>query len=100
MRVRRLLPQIAIPQMAIQDQEMDISVTEFKARCLDLIRKVEKSVKTITIRRHGRVVARLEPAGSSTGEGRPWEQLRALGGRVRFKADESVLMDEDFEALN
>jgi antitoxin (DNA-binding transcriptional repressor) of toxin-antitoxin stability system len=76
---------------------MDISVTDFKARCLDLIRKVEKSGKAITIRRRGRVVARLEPAGAD--DGRPWELLRALGGRAHVKAHESVWTDEDFEAL-
>lgn len=37
---------------------MDISVTDFKARCLDLIRKVEKSGKPVTIRRRGKTVAR------------------------------------------
>lgn len=78
---------------------MDISVTEFKARCLDLIRKVEQSGKPITILRRGRVVARLEPARTAGTEGRPWEQLRALGGRAQFKADESVWADKDFDAL-
>jgi prevent-host-death family protein len=78
---------------------MDISVTDFKARCLDLIRKVEEGGKSVTIRRRGRVVARLEPAGSPSGPGKPWEELRALGGRTAVKADESVWMDVDFEAL-
>ncbi len=78
---------------------MDISVTDFKARCLDLIRKVEESGKGITIRRHGRVVARLEPSGAVGEGGRPWEQLRALGGRAHVKAHESVWADKDFEAL-
>jgi len=86
--------------MVIYHLKMDISVTDFKARCLDLIRKVEKSGKGITIRRRGQVVARLEPAqGASGDDGRPWEQLRALGGHAHFKAHESVLTDEDFEAL-
>lgn len=78
---------------------MDISVTDFKARCLDLIRKVEESGKAITIRRRGQVVARLEPASAAEGDGKPWEKLRALGGRARVKARESVWTDEDFEAL-
>ena len=55
---------------------MDISVTDFKAQCLDLIRKVEESGKAITIRRHGQIVARLEPACGPSGEGKPWEELR------------------------
>jgi antitoxin (DNA-binding transcriptional repressor) of toxin-antitoxin stability system len=78
---------------------MDISVTDFKARCLDLIRKVEESGKAITIRRRGKVVARLEPAGAAGDGGKPWEQLRALGGHADVKAHESVWADKDFEAL-
>ena len=78
---------------------MDISVTDFKAHCLDLIRKVEDSGKAITIRRRGKVVARLEPASSAFGEGKPWEELRALGGHAQLKPGESVVADEDFEAL-
>ena len=85
--------------MVIYDPKMDISVTEFKAHCLDLIRQVEDSGKAITIRRRGKVVARLEPATSGSGQGNPWEELRALGGRTEVKADESVWVAEDFEAL-
>ena len=84
--------------MVIYDEKMDISVTEFKAHCLDLIRQVEDNGKAITIRRHGKVVARLEPAGGGSGKGKPWEELRALGGCSQVKAHESVLTDEDFEA--
>jgi antitoxin (DNA-binding transcriptional repressor) of toxin-antitoxin stability system len=85
--------------MVIYDTEMDISVTNFKAHCLDLIRKVEESGKSITIRRRGQVVARLEPASSGSGQGKPWEELRALGGYTHVKANESVWADEDFESL-
>jgi antitoxin (DNA-binding transcriptional repressor) of toxin-antitoxin stability system len=85
--------------MVIYPLKMDISVTEFKAHCLDLIRQVEDSGKAITIRRRGKVVARLEPAGSGSGQGKPWEQLRALGGKSRVEANESAWADEDFEAL-
>jgi antitoxin (DNA-binding transcriptional repressor) of toxin-antitoxin stability system len=85
--------------MVIYDLKMDISVTEFKARCLDLIRQVEDSGNAITIRRRGKIVARLEPASSGSGLGKPWEQLRALGGSTQVKANESVWADEDFEAL-
>ena len=76
---------------------MDISVTDFKARCLDLIRKVEKSRTTLTIKRRGKPVARLEPAHPVSGE-KPWEQLRALGGLVRAAPGESVLEEKEFEA--
>jgi antitoxin (DNA-binding transcriptional repressor) of toxin-antitoxin stability system len=85
--------------MVIYDLKMDISVTEFKAHCLDLIRQVEESGNAITIRRRGKVVARLEPASSFSGQGKPWEDLRALGGYTEVKANESAWTDEDFEAL-
>ncbi len=85
--------------MTIYDTDMDISVTEFKARCLDLIRKLEKGGETVVIRRRGRVVARLERAGDAAEGDKPWERLRALGGRAHMEADESVWREEDFEAL-
>jgi antitoxin (DNA-binding transcriptional repressor) of toxin-antitoxin stability system len=80
---------------------MDISVTQFKQRCLELVRRVEASGTRVTIKRRGRVVARLEPAtaADSAPVRRPWEQLRALGGELRGTPEESVLRDEDFEAL-
>jgi hypothetical protein len=46
-----------------------------------------------------RVVARLEPASGASGSGKPWEELRALGGHTDVRANESVWMDKDFEAL-
>jgi antitoxin (DNA-binding transcriptional repressor) of toxin-antitoxin stability system len=90
---------LASQKMVIYDLKMDISVTEFKAHCLDLIRQVEDSGKSITIRRRGKVVARLEPASSGSGQSKPWEELRALGGHTNVKANESAWADEDFEAL-
>jgi prevent-host-death family protein len=85
--------------MTIYYAEMDISVTDFKARCLDLIRQVEKDGAPITIKRRGKTVARLEPATALEEGLRPWEQLRALGGEVHAAPDESVLKDEDFGAM-
>jgi len=41
--------------MAIQDHKMDISVTEFKHRCLEIIRRVEESGKPVAITRRGKV---------------------------------------------
>lgn len=77
---------------------MDISVTDFKAHCLDLIRKVEAGA-TVTIKRHGKTVARLEAAGSSDSDQKPWERLRCLGGKISAETAETVLNDKDFEAL-
>ena len=80
---------------------MDISVTEFKHHCLEIIRRVEETEKPVALTRRGKVVVRLIPAGSAAGAGslKPWEQLRALGGRLLAKPGESVLREEDFEAL-
>lgn len=79
---------------------MDISVTEFKQQCLAIIRRIEKTGTTVAITRHGRTVARLEPPLSSSAAStqKPWERLR--GSAVcKFESGESVLKDEDFEAL-
>ena len=87
--------------MAIYNPKMDISVTKFKHRCLEIIRRVEQTGRPVAITRRGRVVARLQPPpATQVGTGlKPWEQLRALGGRLLAAPGESVLRDEDFEAL-
>lgn len=60
---------------------MDISITEFKQRCLEVVRKVESSGKPVAITRRGRVVAQLEPAlpAGSPARGKPWERMRGRG---------------------
>jgi len=80
---------------------MDISVTEFKHRCLEIIRGVEKTGKPVTITRRGRVIARLQPAKAVEGRAnlKPWERLRAMGGKLLAEPGESVLHDKEFEAL-
>lgn len=80
---------------------MDISVSAFRQHCLDIIRRVEKTGQPVTLTRRGKVVARLQPpfAGDAARARRPWEELRALGGRLLAEPGESVLRDGDFEAL-
>ncbi|MBX9811639.1 MAG: type II toxin-antitoxin system Phd/YefM family antitoxin [Burkholderiales bacterium] len=80
---------------------MDISVTEFKQHCLEIIRRVERTGTPVAITRRGKVVAQLRPpaAPPSGKSAKPWERLRALGGRLLAEPGESVLRDEDFEAL-
>ncbi len=93
-------PWVASSKMTIYTSKMDISITEFKHRCLEIVRRVEKTGRPVTIRRHGKAVAQLEPSPSPVTAGmRPWEQLRALGGTLKAEPGESVLRDEDFEAL-
>lgn len=92
--------QLEFPKMAIYNANMDISVTEFKHHCLEIIRRVEKTGKPVAITRRGKVVVRLNPSGAAAhADLKPWMQLRALGGRLLAEPGESVLHDEEFEAL-
>ena len=86
--------------MAIYDSEMVLSVTEFKHRCLEIVRRVERTGKTVTITRRGRAVAQLEPSIRDDRHAQmPWERLRALGGTLLATPGESVVGDDDFEAM-
>ena len=78
---------------------MDISVTTFRAHCLELIRQIEAGGEPITICRRGKAVARLSPPPGPAGQdARPWEQLRGTGSLLA-SPEESVLQPGDFEAL-
>lgn len=77
---------------------MDISITQFRANCLKLIRRVETEGDPVDIKRRGKVVARLSPP--PTAEERrlkPWERLRG-SGQLSTEPGESVLEEHDFEA--
>lgn len=79
---------------------MDISITDFKHRCLEIVRRVEESGEGVSITRHGRVVAQLEPSSlSASGAIEPWKRLQALGGKLAAAPGESVVGDGEFEAL-
>lgn len=41
----------------------DVSISEFKAKCLGLIEQVQKTRQPLRITRHGRPVAEVIPAG-------------------------------------
>ncbi len=86
--------------MAIYNDEMDISVTEFKHHCLEIIREVERTGRPVAITRRGRIVARLAASSdpATPPNTPPWEILRAMGGRLLSGPGESALVDEDFEA--
>lgn len=78
---------------------MDISVTRFRAQCLELIRQVESGGEVVEITRHGKTVARLTPpAGSAETSPRPWERLRGSGVLV-MEPQDSVLDARAFDAL-
>lgn len=77
---------------------MTISVTELKARCLEIIRQVERDGKVVEIARRGEIVARLLPANDAGADAKPWQKLRGTG-ELLATPEESVLDDDDFEAL-
>jgi antitoxin (DNA-binding transcriptional repressor) of toxin-antitoxin stability system len=80
------------------DRDMDISVTRFRASCLELIRRVETGGEPVDIKRRGRVVARLAPPPlAAERPRRPWERLRG-SGELLAEPGESVLDAGDFEA--
>jgi prevent-host-death family protein len=78
---------------------MDISVTRFRALCLELIRQVEKGGDGVEITRHGKTVARLiPPAGSTSSAQKPWEALRG-SGVLSMEPEDSMLAPQAFTAL-
>lgn len=77
---------------------MDISVTEFRASCLELIRRVETVGEPVDIKRRGKVVARLtRPPAPGKATPRAWEALRG-SGELKADPEESVLDEREFEA--
>jgi prevent-host-death family protein len=75
---------------------MKVTATEFKAKCLALIDRVQSKGEVITITKHGRVVAKLV-SERDTGD-RPWLALR--GSVVRYDDPLMPAVDaEDIEAF-
>ena len=77
---------------------MDISVTKFRARCLELIRRAEGGGEPVDIKRRGKVVARLTPA-PKPGAAAPkaWEVLRG-SGELNAEPEASVIDEAEFQA--
>jgi len=74
-----------------------ISVSKFKAHCLDMIRQVETAGAAVDLVRRGKVVARLVPTTSAPPDMPAWLRLRQRG-RLGAAPGESVLDAGDFEA--
>lgn len=78
---------------------MDISVTQFRAHCLELIRQVQNGGEVVEITRHGKPVARLTPPADGRSEReKPWQKLRGSGA-LTVEPEESVLDAGSFDAL-
>lgn len=62
---------------------MDVSVTEFKAKCVGIIGKVQRERCHVIIRRHGQPAAELVPVGRGAADrrlfGRSAKETRILG---------------------
>jgi prevent-host-death family protein len=76
---------------------MKMSATEFKATCLAVLDRVQARHESVSITKHGRVVARLVPDDGL--EDKPWLRLR--GRTVRWSGDPfaPAVANADIEAL-
>jgi prevent-host-death family protein len=74
----------------------EISISEFKAKCLGLIEEVHKTRQPLRITRHGRAVAEVIPAGPD----RKRNFLGAMVGTGKIVGDivSPVIDLNDFEA--
>lgn len=68
-----------------------ISVSEFKAKCLDLITKMDKTKNPIVITKNGHSIAKLIPFKNEN-------NLEALRGSVKYYGDIISPIDESWEA--
>ena len=76
---------------------MELSATEFKAKCLSLIDQVHEGGEPVVITKHGKVVAKL--VGASTAG--PIKEIREkLAGSVKSYIDpfEPAVGDDEVEA--
>ncbi|MBX3740685.1 MAG: type II toxin-antitoxin system Phd/YefM family antitoxin [Akkermansiaceae bacterium] len=74
---------------------MNISVTQFKARCLGVVERVQKEKVSVVITRHGKPAAELVPIQAST----PGELFgRSKGSTVIL--GEILTTDEHWDAEN
>jgi prevent-host-death family protein len=76
---------------------MKMNATEFKAKCLAVIDRVHARRETVTITKHGRVVARLVPDDSNAEQ--PWLRLRNRSATWHGNPFSPVVADRDLEVL-
>jgi prevent-host-death family protein len=73
---------------------MDVSATEFKARCLQLMDRVAEFGEEIVITKRGKAVARLVPVSGARREG----SFGAMRGTARVLGDIVEPIAEAWEA--
>lgn len=76
----------------------EIAISEFKAKCLALLKRVRKTRKPIRITRFGKPIADVVPPGPPT---RPANWLGSMAGTAEIKGDiiSPVIDLDDIEAL-
>jgi len=74
-----------------------VKISEFKAKCLDILDRVARTGETLVITRRGRPLARVLPVSGSTGD----DWLGSLKGTARAMDDliEPAVDPEDWEAI-
>jgi prevent-host-death family protein len=58
-------------------------ISEFKAKCIAVLREAQRTGKPVLITRRGRPIARIEPVAESL----PTRTLGALRGRMGIRGD-------------
>jgi prevent-host-death family protein len=75
---------------------MKVSATEFKAKCLSLIDRVQAGDEVV-ITKHGRTVARL--VAEPDVDEKPWLALRRVKGEWKGDPFAPAVDDDEIEAL-
>jgi prevent-host-death family protein len=68
-----------------------VLISEFKAKCIQMLKEVQKNGKPLTVTLRGEPIARVEPVAKGSTKKR---RLGALRGRMIIKGD---IMKSDFE---
>jgi prevent-host-death family protein len=76
----------------------EIAISEFKAKCLAILERVEKTKESIRITRHGKPVAEVIPA-TRTVDRAAW--IGSLKGKIKILGDivSPVIDLDEIEAL-
>ncbi len=76
---------------------MKMSVSEFKAKCTNVLREVSTEYKTVEVTKRGKIIAVIEPPKPATKLNPAWGSLK---GKVTYVAKnfDEPLGDEEWEA--
>ncbi len=73
-----------------------VIISEFKAKCIAILREAQRTREPVVVTRRGKPLARIEPII----EGAPTRQLGAVRGRMQIRGDiVEAGTEQDWEAL-